>query len=209
MPWDKFNKEQFDEFINNEKIIHWYSQNCVIDHPKMSRIPIGMDYHTMSVRNTPWGEQLSPGEQESLLQYTKPFWEREIKCYSNFHFFMTTRYGYDRKDAMKINPELIFYEPIPVERAESWKKQATYAFVLSPHGNGLDCHRTWEALNLGCIPIVKRSGISPLFDELPVLIVEEWLDVTEELLIKTVEDFKQREFNYERLTLKYWMDRCV
>ena len=30
----------------------------------------------------------------------------------------------------------------------------THRFVLSPPGHGLDCHRTWEAILLGAIPIV-------------------------------------------------------
>ena len=30
-------------------------------------------------------------------------------------------------------------------------------FVISPPGNGYDCHRTWESLFLGAVPIVKKS----------------------------------------------------
>ena len=41
----------------------------------------------------------------------------------------------------------------------------TYAraqFVLSPRGNGVDCHRTWDVLAVGAIPVVLRHG--PAFD---------------------------------------------
>ena len=79
-----------------------------------------------------------------------------------------------------------------------------YAFVLSPLGNGLDCHRTWEALVLGAIPIVKSGPLDPLYSDLPVLIVQEWSDVTPELLQATIENFKQRDFNYAKLDLNYW-----
>jgi hypothetical protein len=82
-----------------------------------------------------------------------------------------------------------------------------YAFVVSPHGNGLDCHRTWEALSLGCIPIVKTSVLDPLFLELPVLVVQNWSDITLDVLAKTVEDFKGRSFNYDKLLLRYWVDQ--
>ena len=84
--------------------------------------------------------------------------------------------------------------------------QSKYAFVISPHGNGLDCHRTWEALVLGCIPIVKTSKIDYLYENLPVLIVKDWSDITKELLEKTVHDFKNRTFQPDRVTMKYWMD---
>jgi hypothetical protein len=41
--------------------------------------------------------------------------------------------------------------------------------------------------------------------------VEEWSDVTKELLEDTIEEFKEKheanEFNYDKLTLKYWVDQ--
>jgi hypothetical protein len=83
-----------------------------------------------------------------------------------------------------------------------------YTFVLSPFGNGLDCHRTWEALLCGCIPIVRTNVFNELFEGLPVLIVENWKDITLSLLQNTVIDFKvkhkQNEFQYEKLKLSYY-----
>ena len=79
--------------------------------------------------------------------------------------------------------------------------------MISPHGNGLDCHRTWEALCLNCIPIVKTSPLDNLYIDLPVLIVNEWNDISMELLEKTANDFKDKTFNYDKLTLQYWMDK--
>jgi len=210
IPVDVFcNNEEFFSFINNPHLLHWYSQNCIIDHPKMTRIPIGMDYHTLSVQSSHWGKQDSPIEQENQLlyikSYAKPFWERIIKCYSNFHFHFY-KFGQDRKDAIdKISSHLIFYEPNQIERLRTWQNQSQYAFVVSPHGNGLDCHRTWEALLLGCIVIVKKSGLDSLYSDLPVLIVNDWGDITENLLRNTIENFKLKSFNYNKLSLSYWV----
>jgi hypothetical protein len=50
-------------------------------------------------------------------------------------------------------------------------------FVLSPAGNGFDCHRTWEAMYLGAIPIVKKIHWPFNGKKLPVLIVNEWEDL--------------------------------
>jgi hypothetical protein len=169
-----------------------------------------MDYHTISNENNHiWGSKSSPFNQENLLINIKnnslPFNERIIKCYSNFHFSINTKYGYDRLDAINnINKDLIFYEPVQINRIDSWKNQSQYAFSISPHGNGLDCHRTWEALILGCIPIVKKSEIDSLYAELPVLIVSEWSNITQELLENTMIDFKNKVFNYDKLLLSYW-----
>jgi hypothetical protein len=125
---------------------------------------------------------------------------------------MNTKYGQDRRDAFSQIPgDLVYYEPKMVPRLNSWNTQKEYAFIISPHGGGYDCHRTWEGLALGCIPIVKTSPIDKLYDELPVLIVNKWSDITIELLIKTVEEFKQMElekkFNYDKLGLQYWMNK--
>ena len=182
---DLFLSEQyFKSFIENDKIIHWFSQNCIAKHPKISQIPIGLDYHTMTNHHPKWGPKLNPAEQENVLlsiinnREFKPFWEREVKCYSNFHFFMTTKYGYDRIDAFNTIPKnLVYYEPEHLLREQSWIKQSQYSFVISPHGGGLDCHRTWEAIYLGCVPVVLRSSLSEEFTtNLPILAVDHWSD---------------------------------
>ena len=201
--------EQFIKFIENDKILHWYTQNCVGKHPKLSGIPIGLDYHTVKTQDHPWSPKMSPLQQENqILALNKTsLAERIVGCYSNFHFTVQGRkFGNDRVDAMQNVPkELVFYEPRTLPRLESWTNQVKYAFVLSPQGGGLDCHRTWEALCLGSIPIVKTSPINYLFEDLPVLIVNEWKDVTKELLENTIVDFSSKKFDYSKITLKYWM----
>lgn len=217
-PIDLFKSDaDFLNFINNDKIIHWFSQNCIkLDHPKLTQIPIGLDYHTMANinGNHDWGVQTSPKNQEYLLFKLKDksqFWERKYECYSNFHFSMNTKFKHDRIDALNNIPkELVYYEPNKVKRLNSWIKQLEYAFVISPHGDGLDCHRTWEALCLGCIPIVKTSPLDKLFSDLPILIINDWKNISKKLLEETIINFKNKhlnnEFNYDKLTLKYWMD---
>jgi len=211
VPYDIFSNEtEFLDFIGSDNIIHWYSQNCVVNHPKISQIPIGLDYHTLSNQDYKWGPKQLPINQEEALVNIKnnaqPFWNRNMMCYSNFHFNFC-KFGQDRIDAIsKIPRELIYYEDVEVPRLESWKKQANFTFVVSPHGNGLDCHRTWEALVLGCIVIVKKSALDPLYDGFPVLIVNDWSDITRELLYSTVEKYKGMIFNYDKLTLEYWLN---
>jgi len=187
-------------------IKRWFAQNCLSSHPKLIHMPIGLDYHTMALRDSRWGPRQTEAEQElnlvALRSQTRPFYERRIRCYSNFHFILDR--GDRRKAYESIPKELVYYEPQPVQRYESHCLQTEYAFVLSPAGNGQDCHRTWEALLLGCIPIVKSSGLDPVFKGLPVLIVAAWSDITQELLDATILSFRDRTFSYEKLTLNYW-----
>jgi hypothetical protein len=209
VPYDRFSNEtEFINFIENDKIIHYYAQNCTYKHKKITLLPIGMDYHSYIYCD----KKKTPIEQENDLiaikNNSKHFSERHIKIYSNCHFFTNTKFGRDRVDALNNIPkELLYLEPVKIDRKTTWHNQTSYSFVLSPHGNGLDCHRTWEALILGCIPIVKKSTIDELYDGLPVLIVDNWSNITETILLKTVEKFTKSTFDYEKLELKYWIEK--
>jgi len=217
-PTDMFSSEQdLTSFLESDRLIHWYSQNCVhTHHPKLSQLPIGLDYHTMTNKQpTSWGPRTTPIEQERLLFEIRgaalPLPERLCKAYSNFHFAMTTRFAADRHAAIQgIPPECVDYESKPVPRRETWDSQSRYAFVVSPHGNGLDCHRTWEALALGCIPIVKTSPLDTLFSGLPVWIVQEWSDVTPTAMSEKMQEIyamTAAAAPSDKLTLAYWVDK--
>jgi hypothetical protein len=200
--------EKLKDLMNSPKLIKWYSQNCIATHPKLVKIPIGLDYHSDQDQINGY---LSPMKhEEKILQIVNnciPFYKRKAKAYANYHFRLEYQNN-DRKDAYQnINKDLVYYIPNRTERFETYKEQTNYAFVISPHGNGLDCHRTWEALILGCIPIVKKSELDDLYSELPVLIVNEWSDLTQELLNNTINEFKNKKFNYDKLTLKYWINK--
>lgn len=214
VPQEILISDDFNNLLSEQRLIHWFCQNMTITHPKITRIPIGLDYHTLTTRPL-WGPISSCETQEKMLLMIKekvvPFWNRNIKCYANFHFNMNTKLGYDRKDAFqKIDGELVYYEEYKVTRLITWNKQKNYSFVICPHGGGLDCHRNWEALCLGCIIIVKTSSIDNLYKDLPVLIVKDWIDINIDLLNSTVIEFKNKfinnEFNIEKLKLSYWIE---
>ena len=79
-----------------------------------------------------------------------------------------------------------------------------YRFMISPHGIGLDCYRTWEALFLGMIPVVASSSLDTIYRCLPVLIVNTWEDLTPELLHQTWNVFQHKQFDYTKLYIAYW-----
>jgi hypothetical protein len=49
-------------------------------------------------------------------------------------------------------------------------------FAPSPAGNGLDCHRTWEALYLGAVPVVLEKEFCG-DENWPVLVVNSWQEL--------------------------------
>lgn len=215
IPDDVLSQDKFNEFISNDNLVHWYSQNCISDHPKMTRIPVGLDYHTMFEREyMGGGPGITPSEQEyelnTIIASARPVWERNIKCYSNSHLnnYPNSPFGYTRNDVVNDVPaDVVYYEKTITKRIDSWREQVKYAFVISPNGMGMDCHRTWEAILLGCIPIVRKSAIVPLYNDIPVLVVDEWSDITQELLDRSIKTFSELEFSYDKLTMKYWVDK--
>jgi hypothetical protein len=72
---------------------------------------------------------------------------------------------------------------VPVEYNYEMTAQSVYA--ISPRGCGEATHRFFEAIYLDCIPVVKRTNT--VFDRLytlyPCLVVDDWNQVTEELLM--------------------------
>lgn len=212
-PIDVLSKEQYEEMLNSDKLVHWYAQNCIVANgPKVSKIPIGLDYHSISRGDHEWGEKKTPIAQEieinNLQNKALPFWTRELKCYCNFHFLLNTKFAQDRFDAMREIPiDLLFYEPEKTKRINCYNNQINYAFVISPHGNGYDCHRTWESLVLGNIVIIKSSPLDELYQDLPVWIVKDWSEVTLPRMKEIIEEFSTRTFAFEKLTLKYWREK--
>lgn len=82
----------------------------------------------------------------------------------------------------------------------------SHSFCLSPAGASgcLDCHRTWESIYLGTIPIVKRSMVSEYFSDLPILIYDDLSELTEEYLLEKLEEYKARDFSYNKADLRWW-----
>lgn len=79
-----------------------------------------------------------------------------------------------------------------------------YAFCLCPRGNGIDTHRMWEALYMGCIPICKRHHAHEFNNRLPILFVNEWTDITSELLFYGHKSVDLSLFNSDLLKMSYW-----
>ena len=215
VPLEVLTEGETDTLLSSQYLIKWFAQNTRFDnHNKIMQMPIGLDYHT--IYNNPnhgWrlpSEGHLPVDQEAILndmiKLAKPFDERIPKIYVCFSK-KTDRFK-DRKNSLKIIPNnLLEIENKTIPRSKNWENIITYTFVLSPFGNGMDCHRTWETLTLGSIPIIRAPKFKNLFEDLPVLIVENWSDVNQELLTNTLEHFKTKAFNYEKLQLKYWVDK--
>ena len=82
------------------------------------------------------------------------------------------------------------------------KNMCLAKFAPSPEGNGIDCHRHWEALYCKCIPIVEdNEKIKPKFEKLPVIYTKDYSEITEEFLNKKYEEILETEYDFSKLYL--------
>jgi hypothetical protein len=205
--------EFMEKIQENKNFKHWFAINKITPNDeKFTSIPYGLDYWTISLKPY-FGEDVQTYEEQnnilqSIIDESRYFTERIPKIYANFHLNKTDgRHGNFRTKLIDIIPsDVVFYEPTFLPRSEIYKNMTKYSFVISPYGNGYDCIRTYEALCLGCIVILKRDFLSVIYDDLPVLFVNEWEDINKDLLNRTLVDFSNRSFNYGKLKMNYWID---
>ena len=109
------------------------------------------------------------------------------------------------------------------------EEMASTKFTPSPRGWGPDCYRTWEALLVGSIPIVKRgqcdvmeiarsllrsypcydAQLDRLFEHLPILVIDDWEEITEEFLNKKYEEITSKTYDLRMLYMEYWHEKIL
>jgi hypothetical protein len=171
-----------------------YLQNNNFDHPKIHNMPLG-------IRD---GEEVFPAHehfsQNILLNESKQKREKQYLCYMCFKDSHSERL---RCEEMLGEKEFVLnlikneYPPqlsihcwkVPVELNYKCTHESYY--TLSPTGLGQATHRFFEAIYLDSIPIVKRTNTSfdKLYNVFPCLIVNDWDEVTRELLESNLEDY--------------------
>lgn len=153
----------YKKFID-DKIIHWYSQNLCFKSEKVSFLPIGIE--NLKYFNS------------GLLKYfnrnNSPFLNRIFMSFNLDTNFKKRKLCYDKL----IEVNIVDTPTSFLDHKTYFRKLKQYKFIVSPEGNGIDCHRTWEAIYLNIVPIVKKSDFSDNLENLPVFIVDEWEEIS-------------------------------
>ena len=192
--------------IDSPSLISWYAQNLAFKHEKIKPMPIGLDLHTAHEQpGILEAISYTPLQQEEILRHVismaPKFKDRHPLAFADWHI---NPFRGDRLEALsKLPKDLIHYIPKRFNRETIWRMQTHFQFVICPQGGGLDCHRTWEAILLGCVPVVKKNNLLPLFEGLPILVVEQWSDINKDLFF----DFDIRNLdrsNIQITELNYW-----
>jgi hypothetical protein len=75
-----------------------------------------------------------------------------------------------------------------------------YKFVISPEGNGIDCHRHYEALMAGCIPVLEEhDGIKEKYKGCPILFTKDYSEITPEYLEQKYTEMIEQVYDFSKL----------
>jgi len=175
------------KILHHPLLIKWYGQNMRIISDKTLSIPIGLENQYWKRTNILTIKTHSSNLKEKLL-------------YLNF----SLRTNPKRSKIMNILLQKGFNKNKNLDWDYYIEDLSRHKFCISPQGNGVDCHRTWECLYLGVIPIVKKSPHMSYFHDLPILFVDSYNDISIKYLNQIYKDFQQRSFNMDKLSLSYW-----
>jgi hypothetical protein len=73
----------------------------------------------------------------------------------------------------------------------------------------MDTHRVWEALYLGCIPVMKKDINNQFYTDLPICFVNDWDDITKDFLLMERACIKTRSWNMDKLNFSYWKNKIL
>jgi hypothetical protein len=188
--------------LDDPRLIRWFGEDSdlTLPHPKFEPMPLGI-----SDPNLPIGNQ----EIMLRLHARMPAVEdKPLLAHSSFH--LTLSHSSRREVYAAIRDiEGVVLQPKRVAPELLWIRHAGHVFVISPRGNGLDCHRTWEALPLRSIPIVKRSALDELHAGFPIAIVDDRREISLAAMGNWRDQLKDgfTPAMFQKLTRNYWAQR--
>lgn len=186
---------KFVSYLDDPRIIAWFGINPTIsNHPKFFAVPVGIpqDYiipHQSHAQIQGHFNQLRSRPKHKML-------------YVNYCPYTNPMRDYIT-DLFKEEPFCTVGKFVPI--FTFWQEIAQHKFTLSPPGKGIDCFRTWEAILLGSIPIVISSPLNELYKDLPILVINDWHEITEEFLCRKYEEITSQNYRVEKLYKQYWI----
>ena len=188
----------------DEKIIRFYAQHVLTNDIKIIPLDIGIEnahYHTNGIPRIytqlikKTGGTGTVRKNRIFFQFsveTNPTERGPAKQYFLTHPLMDT-----------------LVNRIPSSRHA--KILSTYKFMVSPPGNGIGCSRTWEALYMKTIPVVKDSVTVRYMASLglPIWIVKDWheLDGLTEADLARKYDTLMSTASFKPLHMNFWIEK--
>lgn len=177
----------------------WYSVNVQFKNSNLIPIPLGIaNFFQKKYLNT----SNYPNSNMSLNI------NKNAKMYLNFQ--KNTNLS-ERENLLTRfeNKEWVTIEEPNLSIEKYIERLGMHTFVLCPWGNGVDTHRLWEALYNGNIPITKYHQTFDQVKSLPILFVESYTEITKDLLVRHLSNYKEIDYNLNLLNLGTWMEQIL
>lgn len=177
-----FEDTPIDEFIEGripENVLKIFASNAIYFGGKVVPYPYGIQRKLSTLDN----------RHEILLSEINHTWYPSKLLYINHRLANNSIRG--QIDAHFSQKEwATVHHPISIrdhDYLQYLKNIQSHKFMICPSGNaiGCECHRDWEVLYMRRVPVVERSPyLEYIFKDFPVLFVDSFFEVTEELLLQ-------------------------
>ncbi len=193
-----------DDFIFNKipnNVLSVNAANALSFGGKVNPIPYGLQ-RKMNIRDNRDKILLS------LINQVDTGIENLLYVNHSVHTNLEERSGVNElfldKSWAKVEVSFVNYE----EYLTSLKKSQ---FMICPIGNAIDCHRNWECIYMRRVPVMRKNNyLEYLLRDYPVLFVNDYSEVTEDLLISNQHLFDEmQEINLDSLDIQNFYDKIV
>lgn len=217
---------EYDIYFDKSKLPENYLDIPYIDKVHVDILPIiennnnHIFAHAVSI-NHPNITMIPGGVFSRFNHFHMKTNEKSILCYANFGLHCDRWFGNPREETLKSiqNMQFITKEFIASNDSISrdhlnydyfYSQISKSKFAICPRGCSIDSYRIYDCICLGCIPIVEKYGGYEQFEDLPILFVNSYKDyalLTESFLNNVYEEMMIRNYNYDKLTIQYWVDK--
>ena len=150
--------DSYLKYLDNINFLKLYGQNVMTIHSKLQSIPIG-------IANNQWDH----GNESDFIEIINENNIKDNLFYINFEIT-----NFNRNDCL----DKLYKFGLHKQERKSFKNYlrelSKSYFVISPEGNGIDCHKTWESLYVKSVPIITKSINAEFYKDYPIIIIDDW-----------------------------------
>ena len=200
--------EEFSSLLDLPLLVGWFASNCHWkgNRPKPAKlhcIPLGIENRYLDPIGSAPEVYFEWMERRHTVQPTRML----LVAFRN-HLEKPLRFAaveaLQAKDWITVVEHSV-HEPGPLTRESYLRELQDHHFAACPPGHGFDTHRLYEVLMAGIYPIVISGHMDSMYEDLPILVVKRWTDVTKELLEATRKQFQSRaRWRTEKMFFPYW-----
>ena len=181
-------------YLNNEKVLVWYAQNANFHHPKLQSVPLG-------IANARWPHG-NIKEIEDVKSQKNP---KEYLVYMNFDVKTNPIKRKKILDIFENKDYVLKAQKKPFK--EYLTDLSRSKFTISPPGHGIDCHRIWESIAVGTIPIVENCHNISFHTKCPIMIIDDWSVLSKEYLEHKYDFYTSSLYSKSSIFLDYWIEK--